>query len=88
LSLLINRATATTVRLSWKIPSQPSGTITQYELQYQIVERKKVMKQATDGLTDIVTGLKKDTEYQFRVRAFTRVGAGPWSGTVIGRTGE
>ena len=88
--LHINRATATTVFLTWKMPSRPNGIIRQYELQYQRIGSRKTMTQSTNGrkLTDIVTGLIGDTEYQFIVRAFTRAGAGPWSDAVAGRTGE
>ena len=92
--LHIDDATATTVHLSWKIPKNPKGVIIKYEVRYHRTEngRSKIVRRInTQGFyvsSFNLIGLVGDTEYQFRVRAFTRVGAGPWSNLVIGRTGE
>jgi len=85
-SLHVNSTTAAMVSLQWKMPSQPNGIITKYEIQYQTTSSSQTV--SATSATHTVTGLVGDTEYQFRVRAFTRVGAGPWSNLVIGRTGE
>jgi len=39
-------------------------------------------------LIKVVTGLKKNTEYEFQVLAFTSVGDGPKSSVVVERTNE
>lgn len=39
-------------------------------------------------LIKVVTGLKKNKEYEFQVLAFTSVGDGPKSSVVVERTNE
>ena len=85
-SLHIDSATADVVSLSWKMPSQPNGIIIKYEIQYQTASNSQTV--SVTSAAHKVTGLVGDTEYQFRVRAYTRVGAGPWSNPVIGHTGK
>jgi len=70
------------------MPRQPNGIITHYELQYHTTINNQIMTLTIIGVAYKLTGLVADTEYQFRVRAFTRVGASPWSNAVIGHTGE
>ena len=76
------------MHVSWKIPSQPNGIITQFQLQYHVTNSNQTVTISIIGVTHILSGLASDTEYQFTVRAFTRVGASPWSDVVISHTGE
>ena len=85
-SLHIDSATAAMVSLSWKMPSRPNGIIIKYEIQYQTASNSQTA--SVTSAAHKVTGLVGDTEYQFRVRGYTRVGAGPWSNPIIGHTGE
>jgi len=39
-----------------------------------------------NAVTRTVNGLSFDTEYCFRVRAYTIVGVGPWTDDVMGKT--
>lgn len=70
-----------------------NGIITQYEVEYiQTVLSDEVVHgtMVVDSLTFMleVADLEEYTEYFVRVRAFTSVGPGPYSGTVMGRTDE
>lgn len=70
-----------------------NGNITLYEVEYiQTMLSDEAVYNTTvvDSLTFMleVTDLEEYTEYFVRVRAFTSVGPGPYSGTVMGRTDE
>ena len=68
-----------------------SGIITQYEVEY----RQSTLSGATmSGTTTVnsstlmvnLTGLEEYVEYSIRVRAYTSVGAGPYSDVVMETT--
>ena len=69
--------TSTTVTLQWMHPKYPNGVITKYSIQYD----GKDIDNFGDYMSDIpmgtVEGLSPDTEYVFKMKAYTRVGAGP-----------
>ena len=80
-----------TVTISWIPPDPPNGIIIGYQVQYRrnadsgdSYADNEVKITATDltDLTYTVTGLITDTEYRFRVRAFTVVGRGDPSNSV------
>ena len=64
--------------LSWMSPDTPNGIITQYEIQYR-VNATALLVNFTDTLMGTVKGLSPGTIYTVQIRAFTRVGAGPYS---------
>ena len=75
----------TTVTLSWIPPDSPNGIITHYQVQYKRSDSSGnfISLELFDPiLTYTVTGLTSDTEYVFRVRAFTVVMHGPPSDDV------
>ena len=78
----------TTVTLSWMGPSMENGMILTYQLEYGPVDddRRFELSQNFTSLSATVTGLSSSTEYEFRVAAFTRVGSGPYSNTVVSIT--
>ena len=79
-------STDTSVTLSWMPPNSPNGIITQYEVQYRILDGGSFTTVTVDAMaTDLaytITGLMTATEYRFRVRAFTVVGQGNPSNSV------
>ena len=82
-SLMVVDVTNTTVTLSWMLPNLPKGISTQYQVQYKRTGGGSFgNNQVITDLTFTVTGLITDTQYDFRVRAFTVVGRGPPSDIV------
>ena len=78
----------TTVTLSWMEPSMENGMILTYRLEYGPVggDQRFELSQNSTSLSTTVTGLSSSTEYEFRVAAFTRVGSGLYSNTVVSIT--
>ena len=92
-SLMVANVTNTTVTLSWTPPDTPNGIITQYQIQYRKNDSGSGSKFtslniANADLTYTVTELTSNTEYVFRVRAFTVVGHGPLSSEVTTLTSK
>ena len=61
-------------------PDTPNGIIIQYEVQYSVNSTTSLVN-FTDTLMGTVEGLSPGTIYTLQIRAYTRVGAGPFSGT-------
>ena len=83
--------TDTAVTLSWSPPDMPNGIIEKYRVRFSRSDNSGSRTQDTmnNNLTYTVTGLASNTEYTFEVRAFTRVGSGPFSDdTVTVRTSK
>ncbi|XP_063782548.1 neogenin isoform X8 [Pseudophryne corroboree] len=76
----------TSVSVSWETPLSGNGEIQNYKLYY--MDRGAGNEQDIDvgGLTYTVNGLKKYTEYTFRVVAFNKHGSGVSTQDVIIRT--
>ena len=86
---MLGEVTDTTVTLSWMPPDPPNGIITQYQVQYRRTGGGSFgNNQMTTDLTYTVTRLITDTQYDFRVRAFTVVGRGPPSNVVTAFVGK
>ena len=66
-------------------PDMTNGIIITYQLEYGPVgsDERFPLSQNFTSLYGIVTGLLYSTEYEFRVSAFTRVGLGSYSTSVI-----
>ena len=86
---------STAIRVTWEeVPAiDQNGIITQYEVEYnQSTFSGATMYNTTtvDSPTLMVdlTGLEEYVEYSIRVRAYTSVGAGPYSDVVMERTQE
>ena len=84
----MNGVTDTTMTLSWMTPNPTNGIITQYQLQYRRCSDGSyiTLQPLNNAVTCTVTRLSVDTEYCFRVRAYTVVGAGPYTTVTRGRT--
>ena len=67
--------------LSWLSPDTPNGIITQYEVQFSTNNTTSSVN-FTGTLMGTVGGLLPGTMYILQIRAYTRVGAGPFSGTI------
>ncbi|XP_073259200.1 uncharacterized protein [Porites lutea] len=92
-SFTVTASTSTSIVASWHLPREDSrnGIITGYKLFYiQKGSTDPPLMQVSDRaeLIKVVTGLKKNTEYEFQVLAFTSVGDGPKSSVVVERTNE
>ena len=82
---MVVNVTNATVTLSWTPPDTPNGIITQYQIQYKRSDSSSdyaSLNITTDNVTYTMTGLTSDTEYVFRVIAFTVEGHGPPSNKV------
>ena len=86
---------STSVRASWQLPPVGSrhGTITGFKLFYQrknsAADYPTVLTiQSGSTLSIDITGLRKYSEYEFQVLAFSSVGNGPKSSVQEVRTNE
>ena len=80
---------STSIHLEWKPPAKPhrNGEIVLYEMLYHL--RSSPTADYTLNTTDmsmIVEGLETLADYNFQIRAYTAVGAGPWSSRLPFRT--
>ena len=88
---MVVNITNTTVTLSWMPPDSPNGIITHYQVQYKRSDSSgnfTSLEQFDPVLNYTVTGLTSDTEYVFRVRAFTVVMHGLPSNDVTALTSK
>jgi len=69
------------VTLSWIAPDIPNGIITQYEVQYSVGSTTSYVN-FTGALMGTIEGLSPATNYTLQIRAYTRVGAGPFSDSI------
>ena len=70
------------VRISWDLPpkNQRNGQIVQYQVTYfKRGDQVNAVDLNTTERMIIIDSLEKNTEYAFQVKAFTSMGAGPWS---------
>ena len=83
-SFKVVSVTAITVTLQWKPPRATNGVITHYSLQYGVtVINDDFGNKTSDPITGSIKGLSPDTEYTLRLRAHTRVGAGPSADVIV-----
>ena len=86
---------STVIRVSWSpVPAiDLNGVITQYEVEYNQTTFSEVSMynnttvNSTTLMVDL-TGLEEYVVYSIRVRAYTSVGAGPYSDVVMETTQE
>ena len=83
----------TEVRVSWSEvdPIHQNGIITVYEVDYQPLrdfESEDVTQVNTTATTIVLMDLHESVQYSITVRAFTSVGAGPFSNPVASVTHE
>ncbi|RUS75353.1 hypothetical protein EGW08_016875 [Elysia chlorotica] len=74
--------TDTSVRLSWDLPAAAlrNGEIIMYQVTYSKATEDIIEEDlnCTASFIDLV-GLEMNTQYKFKIKAFTNKGAGPWS---------
>ena len=87
---MVIHVTDAIVILSWMLPKMSNGIITQYQMEYRSGNSSDFISlNITNSiLTYTVTGLTSNTDYVFRVRAFTVVGHGPPSNEVTHYTSK
>jgi hypothetical protein len=88
---LVAHVTDTTAKVSWKKPKRCSGQGVGFYQNwlYEISVSTPTNETLQEGLKDMFTRiayLTPDTEYAFKVRAYTKAGRGPWGNTVRSRT--
>ena len=64
-------------------PETPNGVITQYSVQYDGSTIGNFGKSMLNGMMGTVEGLSPDTEYELRLKAYTRVGPGPHASLIV-----
>ncbi|XP_059619067.1 tyrosine-protein phosphatase Lar isoform X2 [Phlebotomus argentipes] len=77
------------VCISWDPPHREhrNGQISRFDVQFhKKIDHGLGTERNTTGHKVVFTGLEENTEYVFRVRAYTRQGAGPFSEKVIVET--
>ena len=86
---------STAIRVSWDpVPLiDQNGVITQYEVEYNQTTFSEISMYNTTTVNSTtlmvdLTGLKEDVLYSIRLRAYTSVGVGSYSGVVMERTQE
>ena len=86
---------STLIRVFWSpIPAiDQNGVIAQYEVEYNQTTFSEISMYNTTTVNSTtlmvdLTGLEEYVVYSIRVRAYTSVGAGPYSGVVMERTQE
>ena len=62
-------------------PDTPNGIIIQYEVKYSVNSITSLVN-FTDTLIGSVEGLSPSTLYTVQIRAYTRVGTGPFSNSI------
>ena len=88
---MVVTVTDTTMSLSWTPPQMPNGIITHYQVQYRRSDSSSTFTSLSTTnaiLTYTATELTSNTEYVFRVRAFTVVGHGSSSNEVTHYTSK
>ncbi len=80
---------SSSVKLQWDLPARKhrNGEIIKYELMYH--KRSDETEDYTTNTTDtyeIIEGLEMNTDYIFKIRAYTSMGPGPWSNRLPFRT--
>ena len=81
--------TETSIRLTWDLPARNlrNGDIQMYQITYHKLADaiNEEDLNITDTFVDIV-GLEMNTDYIFKIKAYTSRGAGPWSNRLHFRT--
>ena len=81
-----------TISVQWGPPSEPNGIITQYEVEYTLVENitniTRTLNISASNFTGQIelTNLQIFSEYDIRVRAYTSIGPGDYTNIVRVRT--
>ena len=77
--------------VSWRLPAQPNGVITQYTVYYKPegsdVEAKSQKVPQYQMMYD-VSGLEKSKAYEFWVTASTNIGEGQASKSIVALTSD
>uniref|UniRef100_A0A671PWF2 Neogenin-like n=1 Tax=Sinocyclocheilus anshuiensis TaxID=1608454 RepID=A0A671PWF2_9TELE len=85
-NLQVVSVSTASVTLSWERPSTGNGEIQTYKLFYSEKGQDSEQDMDVTGLSYTVTGLKKFTEYSFRVVAYNKHGPGVSTEDVVVRT--
>lgn len=80
-SLSADDIQSTSIILSWLPPNTPNGIIMQYEVQYN-ADNETSFVNFTATRMRTVGGLSPSKVYTLQVRAYTKVGAGPFSNNI------
>lgn len=85
LNLTVTGVTPMSVRLNWIPPERSlrNGEIVQYEIMYYKRSDSQTAFNVNTTVTVIVLdGLESLTNYIFQIKAYTSMGAGPWSNQI------
>ncbi|XP_059823849.1 fibronectin type-III domain-containing protein 3A isoform X2 [Hypanus sabinus] len=75
--------TATCVHVSWTVPADNGADVTEYRLEWGVVEGMMQICYCGPGLSYEMKGLQPATTYFCRVQALNIAGAGPFSDVVL-----
>ena len=73
--------TTTSIALSWNAPSSGTGTISTYRIQWKTGSQSygSARETTSSSTRATITGLTRNTSYDFRIRAESNHGSGQWS---------
>ncbi|XP_035214536.1 tyrosine-protein phosphatase Lar-like [Stegodyphus dumicola] len=83
-----NLQSPTTIVISWDppIPQYRNGNIKYYGVQFHKASEMKLPEQNTTSTRRVFSSLDENTEYTYRIRAYTSRGPGPWSSPITVHT--
>ena len=81
-SLSKDALNSTSVTLSWLPPENPNGVILHYEVVQHNGNISSSLVNFNNTLMGTVEGLSRGTNYTLKIRAYTKVGPGPFSNNI------
>uniref|UniRef100_A0A2I3HWH5 Receptor-type tyrosine-protein phosphatase F n=1 Tax=Nomascus leucogenys TaxID=61853 RepID=A0A2I3HWH5_NOMLE len=87
-NLRVTGLTTSTTELAWDPPvlAERNGRITSYTVVFRDINSQEELQNVTTDTRFTLTGLKPDTTYDIKVRAWTSKGSGPLSPSIQSRT--
>ena len=85
---LIRNVTDRAATLSWASPTEPNGVILKHEISAITSQSERLIEVEGSALEYQISGLQPATEYAFKLRAYTSLGASEYTASVNATTLE
>ena len=79
MGLTANDVRSTSLMISWQVPDDLKGFITEYQVSYTMHDGSKQLHKVQDATSAELASLEPDTDYTIRVRAKSMVEFGEYS---------